>query len=251
MSLIEVDFDNPAQLAKAGIGGSCVVSALSGLRDVIVNAQTQLLQASVAANVPRFIPSDYSIDYTKLPSGSNRNLDLRREFNERVNKAPIAATSVLNGMFADLLTGQAPVVLFGIRRIMYWGDAGKLLDFTTMEDTAHFTALVVLDPHPHTPRYLRIAGDVVDVLDLKNAASQVTGKKFGLLRPGSLRTFAKLIDITQKLVPAKDEVFPAWQGMHYMHNMFSGLPKSTPLDNSRHPEIRWTSVKEVLLTREN
>lgn len=242
--VVDVDFQNPAELTQACTGGTCVVSALSGLREVIVDTQTQLLQAAVEAKVPRFIPSDYCIDYTKLPNGSNRNLDLRREFNLRLDKAPIAATSVLNGMFTDLLTGQAPVVLFPIRQVLYWGDAGKLLDFTTLEDTAHFTALAAMDPD--TPRYLRIAGDVLDVMGLKHAASQVTGKPFGLLRPGSLATFGALIKLTKTLAPAEGEVFPAWQGMQYMHNMFSGLPKLNPLDNNRYPELKWTSVREVL-----
>lgn len=120
-TVVEVDFANSTELMEACVGAACVVSALSGLRDVIVDTQTQLLNAAVAAGVPRFIPSDYSIDYTKLPYGSNRNLDLRREFQERLDKAPIAATSVLNGMFTDLLTGQAPVVLFKLHRVAYWG----------------------------------------------------------------------------------------------------------------------------------
>ena len=59
---------------------SCVVSALQGLRDVIVETQTVLLDAAIKAEVPRFIPSDYSIDFTKFPPGENRNLDLRRDF---------------------------------------------------------------------------------------------------------------------------------------------------------------------------
>lgn len=247
VSLVEVDFAEPDKLEAACEGATCVVSALSGLRDVIVDAQTQLLQAAVAAGVPRFIPSDYCIDYAKLPPGSNRNLDLRREFNQRLNLAPIAATSVLNGMFTDLLTGQAPMVLFGVRRVLYWGDAGKLLDFTTMENTANFTALAALDPN--TPRYLRVAGDVVDVMGLRNRASQVTGKPFKLLRAGSLDAFAMLIAATKKLSPAENEVFPAWQGMQYMHNMFSGLAKLNPLDNGRYPSIRWESVQDVLATQ--
>lgn len=244
VSVVEVDFDNPAQLTAACSDGACVVSALSGLRDVIVDTQTGLLQAAVEAGVRRFIPSDYSIDYTKLQPGSNRNLDLRREFNERLNKASITATSILNGMFTDLLTGQAPVIVPQINRVVYWGDAGKLLDFTTIEDTAHFTALAALDPN--TPRYLRIAGDVADVMDLKNTASQVTGKSFKLLRVGSLNAFATLISVTRALAPAPNDVFPAWQGMQYLHNMFSGLPKLNPLDNNRYPEIRWTRVRDVL-----
>src|SRR5687768_2272931 len=67
-----VDFNDPLALASACTGGACVVSALSGLRDVIIDVQSNLLNAAVASGVPRFIPSDYCIDYTRLPVGHNR-----------------------------------------------------------------------------------------------------------------------------------------------------------------------------------
>jgi nucleoside-diphosphate-sugar epimerase len=245
--IIEVDFDNKAQLVAACSVCSCVVSAMSGLRDVIIDIQTALLQSAMEAGVPRFIPSDYCIDYTKLPYGSNRNLDLRREFSERLNSSPIRSTSVLNGMFTDLLTGQAPVILFGLKRIVYWGDDAQLLDFTTIDNTAAYTAHAALDDT--TPRYLRIAGEVIDANGLKKTASEVTGKVFRLLRAGRLDRLKTIIKITRSLFPQKREVFPPWQGMQYMHNMFTGLPKLNPLENDRYPGIRWTSVKEVIAMR--
>ena len=245
--IIEVDFNSVGALTTACAGAACVVSALSGLRDVIVDAQKRLLDAAVAAGVPRFIPSDYSIDYTKLPSGSNRNLDLRREFNQRLDQAPIQATSILNGMFTDLLTGQAPVVLFGLKRVLYYGNADQLLDFTTTANTAEFTAAAALDPS--TPRYLRLAGEVATVRGLQAAASAATGEPFKLLRVGPLGVLGAMIKVTKTLMPASDDVFPPWQGMQYLHNMFTGLPKLAPLDNARYPDIRWTSVREVLATR--
>ena len=229
VAIVEVDLKDAAALTQACVGAACVVSALSGLRNVIVDAQTQLLDAAVAAGVPRFIPSDYSIDFTKLPEGSNRNLDLRREFGRRLDQAPIQATSILNGMFMDLLTGQAPIILFKIRRVLYWGRADQPLDFTTIADTAAFTAVAALDPT--TPRYLRVAGEVATIRDLQAAAKVATGRRF------------------RRLVPAPNDVFPPWQGMQYLHNMFTGLPKLTPLDNARYPDIWWTSVREVLATR--
>jgi nucleoside-diphosphate-sugar epimerase len=244
----EVDFNNHDELVKACTGGACLVSALNGLEDVIIGVQTQLLQAAVDAGIPRFIPSDYCIDYMKLSYGSNRNLDLRRQFNERINNAPVATTSILNGMFTDLLTGEAPVVLFGIKRVVYWGDAEQLLDFTTIENTAEFTARVALEDI--TPRYLRIAGDVVNVKGLRKAASEVTGKEFHTLRVGGLGGLQTMIKITRALLPQKKEVFPPWQGMQYLHNMFTGLPKLDPLDNNRYAGIHWTSVREVLSKRE-
>jgi nucleoside-diphosphate-sugar epimerase len=242
-----VDFNSVTALTKACAGAACVVSALSGLREVIVDTQKRLLDAAVAAGVPRFIPSDYCIDYTKLPAGSNRNLDLRREFNQRLDQAPIQATSILNGMFTDLLTGQAPVVLFGMKRVLYYGDADQPLDFTTTANTAEFTAAAALDPT--TPRYLRIAGEVASIRGLQKAATAATGQPFKLLRVGGLWVLGTMITVTKTLMPASDDVFPPWQGMQYLHNMFTGLPKLTPLDNARYPEIRWTPVREVLTAR--
>ncbi|MBC6988855.1 NmrA family NAD(P)-binding protein [Hymenobacter sp. BT491] len=245
VEIVEVDYNNAAELTKACVGATCVVSALSGLRDVIVEAQTRLLEAAVAAGVPRFIPSDYSADFTRLSEGSNRNFDLRREFQRRLEKSPIQATSILNGMFTELLKGQAPVVLTGPRRVLYWGDADQLLDFTTMVNTAEFTAAAALDPT--TPRYLRVAGEVASIRGLQAAATAATGQPFRLLRAGGLGVLQTMIKVTKTLIPAKDEVFPPWQGMQYLHNMLSGQAKLTePLDNARYPEIRWTSVRDVL-----
>ena len=245
--IVEVDFNSVTALTKACAGAACVVSAVSGLRDVIVNGQKRLLDAAVAAGVSRFIPSDYSIDYTKLSNGSNRNLDLRREFNQRLDQAPIQATSILNGMFTDLLTGQAPVVLFGLKRVLYYGDADQPLDFTTTANTAEFTAAAALDPT--TPRYLRVAGEVASIRGLQKAASEATGEPFKLLRVGPLAVLSAMIKVTKALMPASDDVFPPWQGMQYLHNMFTGRPKLAPLDNARYPDIRWTLVREVLATR--
>ncbi len=70
-------------------GVDCVVSAMAGLRDVIIDSQKVLLDAVVKAGVRCFIPSDYSIDFTKFSLGENRNLDWRREFHTLLDAAPI------------------------------------------------------------------------------------------------------------------------------------------------------------------
>jgi nucleoside-diphosphate-sugar epimerase len=246
-AIAEVDFNTAPEVTRACVGGSCVVSALSGLRDVIVETQTLLLGAAVEAGVPRFIPSDYAIDFTKLPPGTNRNLDLRREFHERLDKAPIAATSILNGMFTDLLTGQAPIILFKLKRVVYWEDADQLLDFTTMDNAAEFIAATALDSP--TPRFLRIAGDQMSARGLVEAAGEVTGENFRLLRAGGLRRLEKLIRITRAVFPWSRALYPPWQGMQYVYNMFSGRAKLEPLDNDRYPGIRWTTVRDVLAAR--
>ena len=242
--IAEVDFANEADITSAFLGGSCVVSALAGLRDTIVDTQTLLLEAAIKAGVPRFIPSDFSIDFTRLTPGTNRNLDFRREFHERLDKAPIAATSILNGMFTDLLTGQAPIILFKFKRVIYWENADQLLDFTTMDDTARFTAAAALDSS--APRILRITGDQISARGLAEVAGEVTGQKFRLFRAGGLKRLGKLIKFTRAVFPQQKAVYPPWQGMQYLHNMFDGRAKLEPLDNDRYRALRWTTVKEVL-----
>jgi len=243
-AIVHVDLSNTSEVRAACSGASCVVSALAGLRDVIVEKQTFLLDAAIKAGVPRFIPSDYSIDFTTFPPGENRNLDLRRDFHKRLDEASISATTVFCGAFADMLTGRMPLVIFKLKRVLYWGNADQRMDFTTMDDTAAFTARAALDPS--TPRFLRIAGDQLSARELAAIMCEVTGETFRLFRAGSLGMLGVLIKIARAIASGKKELYPVWQGMQYMRNMFDGRAKLEPLDNNRYPDIHWTTARDVL-----
>jgi len=228
--------------AAAVAGASCVVSALNGLREVILDRQSVLLDAAVRAGVPRFVPSDYSADFLRSAPGGNRNLDLRREFAGRADRAAIKVTSVLNGAFMDMLGAEMPIIQPKIRRVLYWGDPEQPLDFTTKDDVAAATAAVALDSD--TPRWLRFAGDTVSARDIAAAMTQVSGQSYATLRVGSVGGLGVVIAAMRRLAPAPSAVFPAWQGMQYTRDMFEGRVRLTPLDNARYPELTWTSVTE-------
>lgn len=244
--LRQVSFDDAAGLSEAVAGSSCVVSVLSGLREVIVGAQTQLLRAAEAVRVPRFIPSDFSCDLTHVPPGENRNFDLRRVFHQEIATSSVRATSILNGAFADMLMWKrSPLYDFARHQVMYWGSPDQLLDFTTMDDVADFTAAAALDPA--SPRFLRVAGNTVSARDLAAAASEVFGTPYEVALQGSLDDLADRIRTVRAADPASESsVFPPFQGMQYLHNMFSGKGKLEPLDNDRYPEVRWTAIRSLL-----
>jgi uncharacterized protein YbjT (DUF2867 family) len=244
VQVIPLDMSDKVALTQACEGVSCVVSALAGLEDVIVDTQKALLDAAVAAGVPRFIPSDYSLDFTLLPAGGNRNLDFRRVFRTYIDAAPIAATSIFNGAFTDMLTGQMPLVLFNINKILAWGNPDHSMPFTTIADTAVYTAHVALDPS--TPRFLRIAGDQRSAREMQAVASEVTGKEYGLLRPGGLGLLGMIIKIARTIAPGKQELYPAWQGMQYMHNMLDERSVLKQIDNDRYAGMQWTTTTDVL-----
>jgi NmrA-like family len=209
------------------------------------STQTVLLRAAVAAKVPRFIPSDFACDFTKLDDGENRNLDFRREFHGRLAEAAIASTSILNGAFADMLTRGMPLLDLPGKRVNYWGSADQRMDFTTMDNVAVFTAAAAVDPS--TPKILRIAGDQITASEVSVVASEVTKSKFELVRLGGLDDLAGFIKRERAADPESEkQPYPRWQGAQYMHNMASGRAKLDPLDNSRYPTVRWTTVRELL-----
>jgi uncharacterized protein YbjT (DUF2867 family) len=245
----KVTYANPSNLedmANALAGVSCVVSALNGLRDIIIDRQTILLNAAVKAGVPHFIPSDYSEDFTTTIPGDNRNLDLRREFMAIADRASIAVTSILNGAFMDMLGAEMPIIQRGIKRVLYWHSAEQFLDFTTKNDVADFTAAVALDPT--APRILRIAGDSINVKQISRVMSEVSGSEYRILWVGSIGMLSAMIRIAKLVAPQPTEPFPPWQGMQYMRDMFSGRGKLLTLDNARYPNLVWTSVREHLET---
>jgi len=244
VKVFKVNMSNIEEVSNACIGASCVVSALAGLREVIIDTQKILLDAAIAAGVSRFIPSDYSLDFTRFSTGENRNLDLRREFHEYLDKSSISGTTIFNGAFADMLTGQMPLILFKQKLVLYWGNADHRMGFTTMDDTAAFTANAALDST--TPRFLRIAGDQISAREIKAVVSEVTGKKFHLFRAGSLGMLSTVMKIARTIAPGETELYPAWQGMQYMRNMIDERSKLDTLDNDRYPNMHWTTVKDVL-----
>jgi uncharacterized protein YbjT (DUF2867 family) len=247
VTIAEVDLTDVPALTRTFEGASTVVSALQGLRDVILGAQGALLDAAVAAKVQRFIPSDFALDFTKTLPGSNRNLDLRREFHKKLNESGIKWTSILNGAFMELFTsGQVPFINDKWHRITHFGSADQKLDVTTVPDVAAYTAAVAADPNP-TPTYLRIAGDSFSAKDLAATVTRMRGEKYSTMWTGSVGFLRLMISILKFFIGGEeDKLLPPWQGMQYLENMISGKGKLDHLDNDRYPELQWTTVEQAL-----
>lgn len=245
VKVFQVDTSNKTEISKHCIGAHCLVSALAGLKETVIDTQKIFLDAAVEANVQRFIPSDYSSDFTNLKEGQNRNLDFRRKFHEYIDEAPIKATTIFNGPFMDLLTTDMPLILFKKKRILCWGNANQILEFTTTDNVAEFTAAVAVEDN--TPRYLRIAGDTLSCNDFVKLLTELTHKKYKIFRPGGIGLLNFLIKMTRFFSPSENELYPAWQGMQYMRDMMEGRIIFQKYDNDRYSNIKWTSVKEFLV----
>lgn len=238
-----VNMTDKSDYSRALAGVACIVSAMQGLREVIIDTQTALLDAGMASGVARFIPSDFSADFTHLPAGENRNFDLRRAFHERLDAAPIAATSIFNGAFAEMLSYAMPLLDFDQRTVGYWEDPERRLDFTTMDDTAAFTAAAACDAS--TPRALHIASFQVSPSELVKATAEVFKTPFALRRLGSFEDLRQQGKRERAAHPeGENELYPSWQQMQYLQSMFSTLPHG--LDNNRYSDVAWTPLSDIL-----
>ena len=244
VEVLQVDMNDSSAISKHCIGAHCVVSALAGLSDTIMDMQKNLLAAAVEAKVSRFIPSDFASDFTNLVEGQNRNLDMRRSFHQFLEKAPIQATTIFNGAFMEMLTKEMPLIMVKQQRILCWGNPNQIMEFTSTYNIAEFTANVAMDDN--TPRYMRIAGDRMSCNDFVDLMTTLTGKKYKLFRPGGIGLFNFIIKMARFFSPSPKELYPAWQGMQYMRDMMEGRIIFQQYDNDRYPNIKWTSVKDFL-----
>ena len=244
VTVIPLQMEDRLALQRACEGVSCVISAVAGLRESIVDFQSRLVDAAIAAKVPRFIPSDFSTDFTQMDKGFNRNFDLRKEFKAYLDKQPVQSTSIFNGAFAYLLNYNLP--LFNVKegKVLFYGEKQDFsIDFTTVEDTAQYTAKVALDDK--TPRNLHIASFSPSPKGFVALGKQFFDKDFELTNGGSLEDFAAVIQKRRKANPqGEQELYADWQQMQYLHSMF--LVHHLKLDNNRYPDLKWTSIAQVI-----
>ncbi|KQS91704.1 NmrA family NAD(P)-binding protein [Chryseobacterium sp. Leaf394] len=224
----------------------CVVSALAGLGDVIIDLQKKILDGAVKAGVPRFIPSDFCTDYNNLNEGENRNFDLRRTFQKYIDQSPIRASSIFNGCFADILKYNTPILNLKDQIIGYWGEkADWEMDFTTMDDTAAFTAEVALDDS--APRNLQIASFQISPKMILDDVKEITGQEFNLHQLATLENFAEYIKKQRADDPAgESELYAKFQQGQYMYSMFT--TQHNHLANDRYESIVWTVSTDYLKT---
>lgn len=244
VELVEADLREESSLARACDGIDVVVSAVQGLAEIIVDGQTRLLRAAEDARVARMIPSDYAIDFFKTSPGSNRNLDLRREFNRVLDDSRVCGSSVLCGSFMDMLAWGAmgPDPKTNVYKV--WGDPDRPYDFTATDDVAKYIAAVALDAD--APRYLRFVGDTKSPRELAAIVEELRGTPVTLERAGSLAELGELITRLQEADPSPGNTFPAWQRLQYTRDMATGAGALVPLDNARYPDILPLDIRTYL-----
>jgi nucleoside-diphosphate-sugar epimerase len=222
--IIVGDLSDPTSLDLATKGVTCVVSAVQGGPDVIISGQLALAKAAAANGVKRIIPSDYSVDFFKLPEGSHPNLDIRRVASRKMGELPIEVTNVLIGGFMEIVFGpQFQLVHADKAEIAYFGDADTLFDVTTIADAAAFAAQAALHKGA-IPGPFAFAGETASFTDLAQILTDVRGATYRLMHRGAVADLEAYIAGEQ--AAGRAMTWPTL-GAQYAWTMMSGQAQLT------------------------
>jgi hypothetical protein len=222
----------------------CVVSAVQGGPETIIDAQLRWLRAARAAGVRRFIPSSFSYDFFGLAEGENPNSDWRREFARRAEqeRGPVEVVHVTNGCFLDrgVLFGFLGAFNLDKGEAYLWGDGNQKMQFTTYADTAAYTAEVAVDDRP-VPDKFYVAGDSLTFHELIKEVEAGLGRSITVKKLGTLPELDAEIERRQRAEPTN---IYSWLPFMYWRGMLNGKGRLGPLMNERYPAIHPIGVRE-------
>jgi hypothetical protein len=124
---------------------SVVICCYYGDNTLMLDGQKTLIDACIAEKVPRYIASDWSLDYRQLSFGDHPAKDPMKHVAAYLDQQSekIKAVHVMNGCFIEapwrsIWNGKT-------KTFKYWGNGDEKWDMTSYENAAEFTAKLALD----------------------------------------------------------------------------------------------------------
>lgn len=113
----------------------------------MVDGQKALIDACEECNVPRYVASDWALDYTKLKLGELFPKNPMIHVKGYLETKKVQAVHILIGGFMEPIFSP----FFNIfdpstNTLQYWGNGDEVIEGTTYDNAAEFTAAVILDP---------------------------------------------------------------------------------------------------------
>lgn len=139
-------------LRRALASASVCICAYLGDDTLMIDGQKTLIDACIAEGVPRYIASDWSLDFRGLEFGDHPSKDpmkyVQEYLEEKEGERKIKGVHVLNGAFMQVVWASFLGYVDTEKGMFrYFGTGDELLEMTTYEDAAAFTAEVAVDPN--------------------------------------------------------------------------------------------------------
>jgi nucleoside-diphosphate-sugar epimerase len=191
--LLQGDLSDSKKLADATKGMDLVISVVRGGAEVMLDGQLNLLRAADESRVPRMIASDFSTPMKDMKIEDHVFLGLRAEFHRRAQAKHTRVISIQQGAFIEVIFHSSfdQNADVGSQTVAGYGDGNDTLQFTSIEDTAKFTAAVAFDVD--APADVYVSGDVTSWSKVAQDLSRAYGTEFKFKSLGSLNDLKNLL----------------------------------------------------------
>ncbi|KAI1088088.1 nmrA-like family protein [Rostrohypoxylon terebratum] len=244
VSLVKGDaYDEPA-LRSFGAGCDVVVCCYLGDPKLMFEGQKILIDACAAEGVPRYVASDWCLDYTKLKPGELFAKDPMIKVKAYLDaQDKVKGVHILVGMFSEgffashFLNYDAATMTF-----KYWGTGDEVWEGTTYLNAAEYTAAVCLDKN--AVGVIRLVGGRSTFKEIAASFERVYGVKPKVERQGSHDNLLKLMTGQREKDPRN--IF-SYLFLYYHYFMVKGLSYCGPqLDNDKYPQVKPVTWEDYL-----
>ncbi|CAG8958128.1 hypothetical protein HYFRA_00000474 [Hymenoscyphus fraxineus] len=212
--------------------------------NLMLDGQKNLIDACETEGVPKYIASDWTFDYTKIGLGEIPLKDamiLVKSYLE--TKDHVKGVHILTGPFIEAMLHP----ILGIWdsaavKFRYWGNGDEVLEGTTYEDAAAFTAAIALDESAVGVK--RVLGGASSITQIAASYEKVYGIKPELESLGSLETLHQRVQELAAETPQNPGVYTP---LLYQYYIMSGKTLVGPdLDNTTYPTVKAQNWEDFL-----
>ncbi|KAB2573246.1 hypothetical protein DBV05_g8073 [Lasiodiplodia theobromae] len=245
VEVIQGEFDDEVAIQRFVRGTDIVICCYFGDPDVMTRGQKILVDACAKEGVPRYLPSDFAVDYTKIPAHELFPKESCRVIKNYLVEKKVSGVHVLvGGLIETFWSGFFQIYDAETKTIAYWGTGDEKWDLTTYETAATYTAALAVDKS--AAGVFRFRGDCKSISEIKGIYEKICQSPLHLKRLGSL-------DDLYSTVKGRFETDPndamAWAPGCFAYWCTNGVASlGDDLDNGKYPNIVPVNMEDFLKT---
>ncbi|UKZ74531.1 hypothetical protein TrVFT333_002201 [Trichoderma virens FT-333] len=243
IDVIQGQFDDEAAVQKFVQGTDIVICCYFGDPDVMTRGQKILIDACVKEGVPRYLPSDFAVDYTKIPAGELFPKESAKIIRNYLVEQKLAGVHVLVGGLIETFWSEFFQIFDShAQTISYWGTGDEKWDLTTYETATAYVAALAVDKN--ASGVFRFRGDCKSVFEIKKIYEEVYQSPLRLQPLGSL---GELYSTVKKEFGKDPNNVMAWAPGCFAYWCTNGVAHlGDKLDNEKYPEVIPNNMEEFL-----
>lgn len=146
IQVIQGEFDDEAAVQEFVRGTDVVICCYFGDSDIMNRGQKILIDACVKEDVLRYFPSDFAVDYTKIPAGELFPKESAKIVMKYLAGKKVAGVHVLvGGLIETFWSEYFRIFDANTQTITYWGTGDEKWDLTTYDTVAAYTAALAVN----------------------------------------------------------------------------------------------------------